>query len=129
MDIFRIGALAIVATLLLVLLRKDRPEMALGLSLVAGFALFFAMLPALSGVVGAFSELAQEAGVGPVYFGVILKVLAVAYIADFAAAICRDAGEDLMAQRAEMAGKLLILLASLPIIQGVLDLIKSLLGS
>ena len=74
------------------------------------------------------SKFASESGLGPLYFGIILKVLAVSYIADFAAALCRDAGEELMASRVEMAGRVLILVSALPIVREVLDVIRTLLG-
>jgi len=127
-EIVQIAGLGIVASVLLLLLRKERPELAIGLTLVAGLMLFFLILPRLSQVVSAFTSLASESGIGPLYFGIILKVLAVSYIADFAAALCRDAGEELMASRVEMAGRVLILVSALPIVREVLDVIRSLLG-
>lgn len=128
MDVFEIAGLGIIASLTLLLLRKERPELALGAALVAGLMLFSMILPRLSSVISVFGGLASESGLEPLYFGIILKVLAISYIADFAAAICRDAGEELIASRVEMAGKVLILVSALPIVQEVLDVIRSLLA-
>jgi stage III sporulation protein AD len=127
-DVFEIAGLGIIASLTLLLLRKERPELALGAALVAGLMLFSMILPRLSSVISVFGGLASESGLAPLYFGIILKVLAISYIADFAAAICRDAGEELIASRVEMAGKVLILVSALPIVQEVLDVIRSLLA-
>jgi stage III sporulation protein AD len=127
-EIVQIAGLGIVASVLLLLLRRERPELSIGLTLVAGVTLFVLILPRLSQVVSAFSSLASESGLGPLYYGIILKVLAVSYIADFAAALCRDAGEELMASRVEMAGRVLILVSALPIVREVLDVIRTLLG-
>jgi stage III sporulation protein AD len=127
-DVFEIAGLGIIASLTLLLLRKERPELALGAALVAGLMLFSMILPRLSSVISVFGGLASESGLEPLYFGIILKVLAISYIADFAAAICRDAGEELIASRVEMAGKVLILVSALPIVQEVLDVIRSLLA-
>lgn len=128
MDIFQIAGLGIVASLILLLLRKERPELALGAALVAGLMLFFLILPRLSSVISVFGDLATESGLEPLYFGIILKVLAISYVGDFASAICRDAGEEIMASRVEMAGKVLILVSALPIVQEVLNVIRSLLA-
>lgn len=128
MEIAQMAGLGIVASLLLLLLRKERPELALGLGLLSGLVLFFMVLPRLSSVIMAFGNLAAESGLEPFYFGVILKVLAISYVADFGAAICRDAGEELMATRVEIAGKVLIIASALPVIQEVLLVIKGLLG-
>lgn len=128
MEIVQIAGLGIVASLMLLLLRKERPELTIGLALVSGIALFFLILPKVSQVVMAFGNLAAESGLVSLYFGIVLKVLGISYIADFAAALCRDAGEELMASRVEMAGKVLILVSALPIVNEVLNVIRSLLG-
>ena len=128
MDIFQIVVFGITASIILLILRQERPELAVAFSLVAGLSILLAIMPAVSTVVSAFSAIAAEAGLGPMYFGVILKVLSIAYVSDLGASICKDAGEDSIASRVEMAGKALILLCSIPVIQGVVNLIRSLLA-
>lgn len=127
MDIFQIVGLGIVASVVLLLIRKERPEISLGLELVVGLMLFFVILPRLSSVVTVFGGLATESGLEPLYFGIILKVLAISYVSDLGASVCRDAGEELIATRVEMAGKILILASALPIVREVLDVIRSLM--
>ncbi len=128
MEIFQIVVFGITASIILLVLRKERPELAMAFSLVAGLSVLLAVMPAMSTVISSFSAIAAESGLGPLYFGIILKVLAISYIADLGASICRDAGENLVASRVEMAGKVLILLCSIPVIQGVVDLIRTLLA-
>jgi len=127
-DIFQVVALGIVASVALLLIRKERPEISLGLSLVVGVMLFLVILPRLRSVVAVFGTLASESGVEPLYFGIILKVLAISYIADLGASICRDAGEEMVASRVEMAGKILILVSALRIVQEVLNVIRALMS-
>jgi len=127
-DIFQIAGLGIVASLILTLLRKERSDLVMGAALVAGLLLLFTILPRISSAISVFGTLAAESGLEPLYFGIILKVLAISYVADFAAALCRDAGEELIASRVEMAGKVLILVSALPIVQEVLSVVRSLLA-
>ncbi|MGE5580395.1 MAG: stage III sporulation protein AD [Bacillota bacterium] len=128
MDIFQVAGLGIVASLILTLLRKERSDLVMGAALAAGLLLLFMILPRISSAISVFGNLATESGLEPLYFGIILKVLAISYVADFAAAICRDAGEELIASRVEMAGKVLILVSALPIVQEVLSVVRSLLA-
>ncbi|HHT84220.1 MAG: stage III sporulation protein AD [Bacillota bacterium] len=128
MDIFQIVIWGITASVILLVIRRERPELALAFSLVAGVSILLAVLPSLTTVISAFSDIASESGVGPLYFGIILKVVAISYIADLGASICRDADENLIASRIEMAGKILILVCSIPIIQGIVELIRTLLA-
>jgi stage III sporulation protein AD len=128
LEIIQVVIFGITTSIILLVLRKERPELAMVFSLVAGLCILLAVLPALSSVISSFSAIASESGLGPLYFGIILKVLSIAYIADLGASICRDAGENMVASRVEIAGKVLILLSSIPVIQGVVDLIRSLLN-
>ena len=80
MDIFKIVIWGITAGMILLLIRRERPELAMGFSLVAGVSILLAVLPGLRTVVSAFSDIASEAGLGPLYFGIILKVVAISYI-------------------------------------------------
>ena len=63
----------------------------------------------------------------PTFFPVIFKVLAVAYIADLTAQLCRDAGESAVGGKVELAGKVIIFYLALPILSAILELIGTLL--
>ncbi len=128
MNVFQVAILGVVTSLMLALLRRERPEMGVMLSLAAGAFILMLIVPRAVGVMLVFKDMADRAGVGGTYLGVALKVLGIAYVADFAAALCRDAGEELLASRVELAGKVLILVAALPVIHGVFQLIQSLLS-
>ena len=64
---------------------------------------------------------------GKTFFPVIFKVLAVAYIADLTAQLCRDAGESAVGGKVELAGKVIIFYLALPILSAILELIGTLL--
>jgi len=127
MNVLQVAVLAVVSSLILALLRSERPEMAVMVSLAAGAFILMVVAPRAVGVITAFKDMSERAGVEGAYLGVALKVLGIAYIADFAAALCRDAGEELLATRVELAGKIFILVAALPVIEGVFQLIVSLM--
>ena len=64
---------------------------------------------------------------GKTFFPVIFKVLAVAYITDLTAQLCRDAGESAVGGKVELAGKVIIFYLALPILSAILELIGTLL--
>jgi len=57
----------------------------------------------------------------------ILKIVGIAYIGDFGAQVCRDAGESAIASKVEFAAKVLVLIVALPIVVGLLETITRLL--
>ena len=64
---------------------------------------------------------------GRSFFPVIIKVLAVAYITDFTAQLCRDSGENAIGSKVELAGKVMIFYLAMPVLSAILELISSLL--
>lgn len=122
-DIVQIVSFALVATVLVVLLREHRPVLAMQLSIVVGVVIFLRLLNYLSAVFTALTDMTAGAGVSMVYLNTLLKIIGIAYIAEFGAQICRDAGESATAGKVEFAGKLFILVMALPLITAVLDTI------
>lgn len=66
------------------------------------------------------------AGIG-IAIAVLNQVLAVAYITDLTAQLCRDAGESAVGGKVELAGKVIIFYLALPILSAILELIGTLL--
>lgn len=126
-EILRLVGFAIAATTLLVLLRRERPEMALILSLAVGAFILLAILPAIGQVVTLLDTLTMKAHVRLIFFDTVLKILGIAYLAEFGAQVARDAGETAVASKIELAAKVLILVLALPIVNAILDLILRLL--
>ena len=73
------------------------------------------------------SDLYGRLSYGKEYFPIILKVLGIAYITEFAVAICNDAGEKSIGSKIELAGKIAIFFAAIPIFVSLLDLLNGLL--
>jgi len=126
-EIISLIGIAIIATLLAVLIRRDRPELALLLALTAAALIFLFAVTRLAGVISVLEGLAQRTGINRQYFSLLLKIIAIAYIAEFGAQICRDAGQEAVAGAVEVAGKVLILVLSVPILIAVFDLTLKLL--
>lgn len=127
MEVLQVAAFALIAAAVLLVLRGQRPELAMYLGLGAGAMIFlFALAPA-GRVIEALSLLGSRAHVDRLYLGTVLKITGLAYVAEFAAQVLRDAGEGAIAAKVEMAGKLFILALSLPIVFGVLETVLRML--
>ncbi|MGQ9778567.1 MAG: stage III sporulation protein AD [Bacillota bacterium] len=121
MDFFPYLGLAVLATLLLVILRPLRPEIATLLSLAAGGIILVSVLARLRTVLQAMTAMATRAEIQPFFLQTVLKVIGLAYLAGFTGQVCRDAGEGAMAAKVELVGKVAILLVGLPVVWAVLE--------
>ena len=77
-------------------------------------------------VLAVFETLAIKSQMNLEYLKLIVKIVGLAYLAGFGAQICKDAGENGMAAKIELAGKIFILTMGIPIMVGLLDLILQL---
>ena len=81
----------------------------------------------LSDVVDCVSGLARQSGMGQELYGALLKMLGVAFLSEYAAQICRDAGEEGLAQKTALAGKMMLLTVTVPLVSRIGQTILSLL--
>ena len=58
----------------------------------------------------------------------LFKALGICYLTQFAADSCRDAGESALAVKAEIAGRIAVLLISLPLLSQVASTAMDLIG-
>ncbi len=122
----QLAAFAVCAAVMSMVLRRMRPDAGLALSLAGGLLMALAVLPVLSTVVTGVSSLAQAGGVSEGYMGQLLKVGGISLLVDFAAQTCRDAGEDGLAMKTELAGRVMLISLALPVMQTLLAQIMSL---
>lgn len=128
MEVMQIVGLALVATIITIFLKQtNSPVNALMVSVIAGVIIFIIVLKDIAYVLNALEGLAVKAQVNQLYLTTILKIIGIAYIAEFGAQVCRDAGETAIATRVEFAGKILVLVLAIPILVAVLESIIRLL--
>jgi len=127
-EIAQIVGFGLIAAVLAVVLRQEKPELALLLSIGAGVLLFLMVLTKIGAVINVLRDLSVRANVNLLYLGTILKIVGIAYIADFGAQLCRDAGESALASKIEFAAKVLILVLAIPIVMAVLDTLMNILS-
>lgn len=127
MNILTICALAVSAAVAALYLRQVRPEFASMVALCAGLLIFLAILPQVEAFLTALRGFVTYSGLSQEYFVPILKVTGIAYAAQFAAELCRDAGESALAGRVELAGKVSIALLAMPVMRGLFSAIVAIL--
>lgn len=123
MDIAQIVAVGVIVTVIAVTLKSIAPEFALAVSIAGSVLIFFIVLPKLSVVIGMLRDMAERVDVNMAYIYIVLRIVGIAYIAEFGAQICADAGETAIASKIELGGKILIMFMSTPILMSVVELI------
>lgn len=121
MEIWQIVGLALIVTIMSVVLKQIRPEIALQLTIIAGASIFILILSKIKVIVDLLQTLADQANISSYYLIIILKIVGVAYLAEFGAQICRDAGENSLATKIELAAKVGVIILAIPIIVAITE--------
>lgn len=121
------AGIAMVLTAIQSELREEHPAWAVVTALAFMVVVSLALLPRLEGVVAVFTEMAETANVSSIYLAPVLKAIAVAYITSFGVQLSREAGEETIATTIELAGKVVILLVAVPLIQAIFSTLLALL--
>mgnify|MGYP000957148386 FL=1 len=127
-EIVQIIGLAIVVTVIGTVIKQLKPEMALQLSILAGVTIFLLVMDKIKLVIDLLQKIAEQANVSSYYLFIILKIMGIAYLAEFGCQICRDAGENALATKIEIAAKVFVVILGIPIIVAIMETMVELLA-
>lgn len=127
MTMASIAVIGLTAVILAVQLKAVKGEYGVYLVLCAGLVIFFYGLSKLEAVMEALKRIQACVRIDGVYLGVLMKMIGITYIAEFASGLCKDAGYGAIGGQIEIFGKLSILAVSMPIVLALLETLKRLL--
>lgn|SRR5690554_5693414 len=123
-----IVGLGVVVTVFQAHMREEQPAWAVLMALSFVVFVFLALLPQFSLAFQALTTLAREASVSSFYLNPVLKTIGVAYITSLGVQISHEAGEEAISATIELAGKLVIILIAMPLMQAILHTLFGILG-
>jgi stage III sporulation protein AD len=126
-EIMQIVGLGIVSAIIIIVLRAQRPEIAIQVSIITGIVIFLLLASKLSAVMDMLQNFSDKAAIDTVYFTTVLKIIGIAYISEFGAEVCKDAGESSIASKIELAGKVIIVVLAVPIVSSLLELVTGIM--
>ena len=118
-EMVAVGGLAVIAAFLAVVLKPQRPELALALTLLAGIGVTAAVLARVVPVLQTAQSLLDQAALSGETGKLLFKSLGICLLTQLTADVCRDAGENGLAAKTELAGKVTMLALALPLFEQV----------
>lgn len=129
MEIIQVVGLGLLVTILSLILKEQKPMFAFLLTIAAALIIFLFLVDKIAAVINVIERLALETNVNMVFLRTILKIIGIAYIAELGAQIVRDSGFASIASKIELAGKVLILVMAVPIIEVLINTVIRMLPS
>ena len=122
--VFKIIAIGTVCAFINAIFRKNQPEYAVFISVAFGLLMLTLLSAVFTQVTDKVNQIAKESGIDFIYLGIILKVVGVSYVCEYSSAVFNDAGESAIAKKIEFAGKAVIFVLSLPVIESLFNMIS-----
>lgn len=119
-DILKIIGIGLIGGILAMTVRQYKREFGILTALATAIVVFIYAADMLGNIIIGLESLINETGVDIKYFTSVVKVVGIAYITQFGAEILRDSGENAIALKLELAGKIFIMGLTLPIISDFL---------
>lgn len=119
-----IGVAAILAA---ILFKKGKEEYSLYISIAACVTILLFGIGKLEIILEAISKLQSYVKINKAYIDVLIKIIGITYVTEFAASLCKDTGYQAIGEQVELVGKLTILAISMPILLALLDTINNFL--
>lgn len=124
-QIVSISVIAVIGGVLALMLKRDRPEYSLLISVCAGVIILLSIITAAKDMTYSLMEISSLAGINSDYMVVIIKSCVVAMITGVTASTCRDCGYSSLGLKLEIVGRITIIILAMPVINKLLSIILS----
>ena len=125
--IIKIIGIALIALIIIILIKQYRPEFAIYISLLTGVLILLLVIDQLGEIISLLQSLATKASINNTFLSLLIKITGIAFLAEFAVSVCKDAGEGAIASKIEIGSKIIIIAMSIPIISSLLEIILKIL--
>ncbi len=128
MEIYKVVGIGIISIILILILKENkREDIAVMINIIASIMIVFLVLSKLEEIISLIYSLINKTGVSMKYLEILLKITGITYIISIGSAICKDANQNAIAEKIEIAGKIYIVSYSIPLITEVLSVIGNLI--
>lgn len=127
MEIIKIIGIALIALIIIIMLKQYRPEYAIFISLLTGALILLLVMDRLTGIINLIQSIQNKFSINTQFIALLIKITGIAFLSEFAVSICKDSGEAAIASKIELGSKIIIISMSIPIISSLLEIILKIL--
>ena len=127
MEIIKIIGIALIALIIIIMLKQYRPEYAIFISILTGILILFLVMDRLTGIINLIESIQDKFSINTQFIALLIKITGIAFLSEFAISVCKDSGEAAIASKIEIGSKIIIISMLVPIISSLLEIILKIL--
>ena len=108
--------------------KQYKPELAIIFSLGAGAVILIVLIVFVGKIADELRNIFDQANINTSVFAAFFKAMGICYLAKFATDVCKDFGQNSLAGKIELAGKICVALVTLPLVREILKVALELIG-
>ena len=129
MDIIKIAMIGLAGVMLALMLRQQKSEYALYISLAAAVLILVFSAGRLAAVMETIQKIEAYIRIDSAMVKILVKMIGITYVAEFATGICRDAGFGALGNQIEMFARLSLMAVSVQVLLALLETVEGLFGA
>ena len=100
------------------MLKEYKRDFAIYVSLIGGMLIFILIADYLEGIINFISTISNSDNE---FIMLLIKITGISILTEFAISICRDSGENSIANKVDLGGKVIVISLSIPVISATLN--------
>lgn len=127
-DMIKIVGAAFLTAITSTILKSTKPELSFAVTITGIIIILLFILDMVRGSMSVLSEIVALTGMKNGVVQILLKIVGIGYLTEFSVGVLQDFNAASIADKVSLAGKITVILMSLPIINGLLTLFKQFLS-
>ena len=123
----KVVGIVLTALIINIVLKNYSKEFTFLINIVCTIIIFTLISKDLKGIVDRLTSISNEIYVLLPYIKIMLKILGISMIAQLISDLCRDNGENTLANQTELSAKIIILVTALPLFTTIMDIMIGML--
>lgn len=128
MEFVKLAAFAIASAIFALNFKNIKNEYGVFITIASCIIIFYYGVSKLGNIVESLKFITEYVSIDNIYIGIILKIIGITYIAEFASDISKDCGYGTLGNQIKIFGKLAALSLCMPVLSSIVKSISSLLG-
>ena len=127
MEIIKIIGIGFLTLIITIILKENKKEYAIYSVLIGGAIIILYSIGTIKTIVDFAKSLSVNLKYNNMFITLILKITGIAILTEYAVSICKDSGENAIANKIDFASKIIVISLSIPIISSTLESLNNLL--
>lgn len=127
MEILKIIGIGFLSLIITIMLKEYKKEYAIYAALIGGTIILFYSMGTIKSIVDFVFEISLNSKLNNAFIKIILKITGIAILTEYAVSICKDLGENSIANKIDFGSKVIVISLSIPIISNTLNIFTNLL--